>query len=179
MLKQISSWKFLRRNLQIQNTKVTESAYKGLVRPITDYCATIWDPHFQKYKNQLKMVQRRAARFVFNTYQPIAPATNMVNSLGWETLETRRLRARLTMLYKIKNNLLVVAIPLPAIVTTPLRSTPRHPHEFDDIYASTESYKNSFFIRTVKEWNRLPQSIYSKDSLLSFKAALSLDSYPP
>ena len=79
------------------------------------------------------------------------------------------------MLYKIKNNL--VAIPLPAKVTTPLRSTPRHPHEFDDIYASTESYKNSFFIRTVREWNRLPQSIYSKDSLLSFKAAL--DSYSP
>ena len=53
---------FLRRNLQIQNTKVKESAYKGLIRPITDYCATIWDPHFQKYKNQLEMVQRRAAR---------------------------------------------------------------------------------------------------------------------
>ena len=68
------------------------------------------------------MVQRRAARVVYNTYQPLAPVTNMVNSLGWETLETRRLRARLTMLYKIKNNL--VAIPLPAIVTTPLRSTP-------------------------------------------------------
>ena len=87
---------------------------------------------------------------VDDIYQPIAPVTNMVNSLGWETLETRRLRARLTMLYKIKNNL--IAIPLPAIVTTPLRSTPRQPHEFHDIYASTESYKNNFFIQPVKEW---------------------------
>ena len=71
---------FLRRNLQIQNSKIKETAYKGLVRPITDYCATVWDPHFQKYINQLEMVQRRAARFVFNAYQPIAPVTKMINN---------------------------------------------------------------------------------------------------
>ena len=164
---------FLRRNLQIQNSKIKETAYKGLVRPITDYCATVWDPHFQKYINQLEMVQRRAARFVFNAYQPIAPVTKMINNLGWEKLETRRLKARLTMMYKIKHEL--VAIPLPAIVTAPIRSTPRHPHDYNNIYASTDAYKNSFFICTVKQWNCLPQSIYSKESLLSFKAAL--DSY--
>ena len=52
-------------------------------------------------------------------------------------------------------------------MTTPIRSrsTPSHPHEFDDIYASIESFKNSFFIRTVKEWNRLPQATYSLSRL--------------
>ena len=54
------------------------------------------------------MVQRRAARFVFNAYQPIAPVTKMINNLGWEKLETRRLKARLTMMYKIKHNLVAI-----------------------------------------------------------------------
>ena len=113
------------------------------------------------------MVQRRAARFVFNAYQPIAPVTVMINNLGWEKLETSRLKARLTMMYKIKQDL--VAIPLHAIVTTPIQSTPRHLHDYNNIYASTDAYKNSFFICTVKQWNCLNESIYSKESLLSFK----------
>ena len=79
------------------------------------------------------------------------------------------------MMYKIKYDL--IAIPLPAIVTTPIWSTPRHPHDYNNIYASTDAYKNSFFIRTVKQWKCLTQSIYSKEIVLSFKAAL--DSYSP
>ena len=86
---------------------------------------------------------------------------------------TSRLILRVMLEYKIKQEL--VAIPLPTIVTAPIRSTPIHPHDYNNIYASTDAYKNSFFIRTVKQWNCLPQSIYSKERLLSFKAAL--DSY--
>ena len=71
----------LRWNLQIQNSQVKETVYKGLDRPITDYCATVWDPLFKKYKYQLEMIQRRAAQFVFSAYQPIAPATEMINCL--------------------------------------------------------------------------------------------------
>ena len=76
-------------------------------------------------------------------------------------------------MFKIKHDL--VAILIPAIVTTPIRSPSRHLHDYNNISASTDAYKNSFFIRTVNQWNCLPQSIYSKESLLSFKAAL--DSY--
>ena len=82
---------FLRRNLQIQNTRVKETAYKGLVRPITVYCCTVWDPNYKKYKNQLESVQRRAARFVQSRYERQAPVTEIVNNLGWDPLELRRL----------------------------------------------------------------------------------------
>ena len=39
---------FLKRNLPINCAKVKETAYKGLVRPIMEYCAPVWDtppPH--------------------------------------------------------------------------------------------------------------------------------------
>jgi hypothetical protein len=60
---------FIRRNLKILNSKVKETAYFGLVRPILEYGATIWDPHHKKYKTKLEMIQHRAARFVLNRHQ--------------------------------------------------------------------------------------------------------------
>ena len=68
---------FLRRNLQINNTKVKETAYTGLVRPALEYCSTIWDPHHHKYIDQLQKVQRRAARFVCSSYYYKASVTDM------------------------------------------------------------------------------------------------------
>ena len=91
---------FLRRNLQIQNTRVKETFCKGLVRPITKYCCTVWDPNFKKYKKRLESVQRRATCFVHNRFECQAPVTEMVNNLGWDPLELRRLRARQTMLFQ-------------------------------------------------------------------------------
>ena len=39
---------FLKRNLPINCAKVKETAYKGLVRPIMEYCAPVWDtPHVE------------------------------------------------------------------------------------------------------------------------------------
>ena len=40
---------FLHRNLQINSTKIKETAYKGLVRPVVEYCASVWDPYQAKY----------------------------------------------------------------------------------------------------------------------------------
>ena len=92
---------FLRCNLQINNTKVKETAYTGLVRPALEYCSTIWDLHHHKYIDQLQKVQGRAARFVCNSYCYKASVTDMLNKLAWESLEVCRCRARLVMFYKI------------------------------------------------------------------------------
>ena len=54
----------LRRNLFSCSTKVKSIAYKTLVRPRLEYCASVWDPYQKEYINQLEAVQRRSARFV-------------------------------------------------------------------------------------------------------------------
>ena len=45
------------------------------------------------------MVERRAARYVLNCYERSTSVTKMLEQLGWETLELRRKKAKLTMLY--------------------------------------------------------------------------------
>ena len=72
---------FVRRNLQISSEKIKEAAYKGLVRPVLEYCAPIWDPHHQKYIDQLEMVQRRAARFTLHNYDYRSFVMDMLKKL--------------------------------------------------------------------------------------------------
>ena len=167
---------FLRRNLRINTTHVKETAYKGLVRPILEYCSPVWDPYnIKKYVTNIEKVQRRAARFVCRRFHNMSSPTEMIQQLKWESLEHRRRISRLTMFYKIQHGL--VAVPLPTIVTRALRPRPGYPHQYQINYYSTNSYRDSFFPLAIKQWNSLPSSIASKDTLPLFQGALSSHSF--
>ena len=56
----------LRRNMSGCPRDVKDACYKTLVRPILEYSCTVWDPHTSKNVNNLEMVQRRSARFVYS-----------------------------------------------------------------------------------------------------------------
>jgi hypothetical protein len=58
--------------------------------------------------SKLEKVQRRAARYVTNRYHNISSVSAMLNHLQLPTLEHRRNLNRITMLYKITNNLIAV-----------------------------------------------------------------------
>jgi len=50
------------------------------------------------------MVQRKAARFVFGDYSTYSSVFNMLQELQWNSLQERKLQARLIMFYKIVHN---------------------------------------------------------------------------
>ena len=97
---------FLRRNLKVSNQDMKTAAYKTLVRPTIEYCSSVWSPHTKDAINKIEMVKRRAARYVTNRYRNTSSITSMLGDLEWDTLETRRKKIRLTMMYKIINNLI-------------------------------------------------------------------------
>ena len=148
---------FVRRNLPISNSDIKETAYKGLVRPILEYCAPVWNPHHDKYKDQIEMVQRRAARFVLSRYNSTSSVTEMFGRLQWKTLKQRRKRAGLVVFYKIQYAL--VAIPLPPIVIRSETQRPGYPHQYRLPFCRTEAYKESYFQRVISHLNALPPSI--------------------
>ena len=91
------------------------------MRPILEYCSTIWDPHdIKKYTYNLKMVQRRAARFTLGRFHNLSSPTEMLQQLQWETLVHRRRIARLVMFFKIQHGL--VAVPLLRHILSPLHN---------------------------------------------------------
>ena len=79
-----------------------------LVRLILEYACVVRSPYHQCYIQAIEMVQRHAARFVLNKFGRYASITEMINILGWPTLESRRNTMRTEMMYKIMNNLVDV-----------------------------------------------------------------------
>ena len=65
-------------------------AYKTLVRPILEYCSSVWDPHTSTLIKQLESIQNRAARFVKGSVKAIK------QELNWESLQHRRKVDKLT-----------------------------------------------------------------------------------
>ena len=95
--------------------KFKESAYISLVRSVLDYSSTIWDPYHQKDIYRIETIQRRAAGFVQKDNKRTSSVTSMMEELGWKPLHEQRREQRLTLLYKIVNDL--VAIPTDQHIT--------------------------------------------------------------
>ena len=166
----------LRRNLSHCDKDTKAAAYFALVRPILDYCSTVWDPYTQSQKNTIENVQRRAARFIFNNYSRQSSVSEMINDLNWDSLETRRLRARLVVLYKETHGLLPSNIADHLIDSSNLtrRTTRRTSGRYLYHYPSTNKlcYQKSLYPRTIPSWNLLPEKVRCAPSVDSFKNQL-------
>jgi hypothetical protein len=167
-----SSLAFLRRNLQINQQQIKSSAYTTLVRPQLEYAAAIWDPYTKVKQLELEMVQRRAARYVCRIYEREASVTEMIEQLGWRSLEQRRADLRLTLLYKCIHGL--VAVDLSGDLTPVARySRHLHPLAFQIPIETKQYIQKSFIPRTVVQWNCLPASVAMAPSIDTFKTGIS------
>ena len=103
---------FLRRNLQISSPSLKTTAYTSLVRPVLEYASTVWDPYTKSCIDKMEIVQRRAARNVLHRYHNTSSVGKMLDTLLWTSLEERRNRQRLVMLYKIQHGQVAVKLHL-------------------------------------------------------------------
>ena len=123
--------------------------------------------HQRKTITNLEQVQCRVTRYVTNRYR------NMIEHLNWRSLADRRSDARLVMLYKISHEL--VAIPKTDILIPPFRFY-RNMHSLSCQIPPTrlQLRQQSFFPRTIRNWNSLLLNTMKSDSVESFKSAVSL-----
>ena len=134
---------FLMRNIRSQNPALREMAYKTLVHPLVVYSSSIWSPYTKSNVDKLAMIQRRAARWTSNNYSPFASVTEMLQSLGWRSLEQRS-DCRLCLFYKIIYGF--VAIDMPPYVVHPSRILwNSHPLGFRQIQTTVDYYKYLFY----------------------------------
>ena len=162
------SLEFVRRNLRVSSKKVKETAYTTLVRPIVEYAAPVWDPHQAYLINKVEMVQRRAARYVCNRWHNTSSVSEMLTSLEWRSLRSRRMDAKLAMVYRIRNNM--IAMPARTSLTPATRSF-RYGNSASYIVPSArcDYYHHSFFPSSIRYWNTLPQTVVDSSSLDMFK----------
>ena len=151
--------------------------YIALIRTSLEYGATVWDPYSKQDVDRLERVQRQAARFIKRDYRTRekqdAWDTCMLQELNLPPLQERRKQQRLTALYKIVKGQ-IPAMPPESFLMPADRNRRRiGPTTFKDCDSAntiarhkihnscgfkipdskTEQYKNSFFVRTVADWN--------------------------
>lgn len=163
---------FIQRNFHHASVNIKEKLYHTLVRPHLEYGTAAWDPYYAKNINVLEKVQRRAARFTTNNYSREASVTEMLKTLQWDSLQDRRRAHRLTCLYKIHHD----ELEIPRTYITPKTDRARrgHDQQFQLYNTNLTSFTNSFFPRTIKDWNTLPQSTISQPTMKSFKQSILL-----
>lgn len=148
-------------------------AYKQLVLSILEYSVPIWDPHNQTDIKKLEMVQHRATCFVLNKpwmHNNNESVTQMLEDLQWPNLQTRRKYLRLILLFKIILSIPAQYLPSPAKL---ISTRSHHPLKFYHYQPSNDTYRYSFFPRTIPDWNKLPLIDIDNQSLVDFKSNLS------
>ena len=76
-----------------------------MIRSVVEYASPVWSPSTEHNISKLEMVQRRAARFVMNDFSGYSSVSRMISQLGLPLLKQRRDKAKVSMMYKILNNL--------------------------------------------------------------------------
>ena len=78
--------------------------YRSLIEPYFDYCSPLWDTCGKQLKDKLQKIQNRAGRVITGSSYDVR-SIDVLDNLKWKTLETRRFRAKATLMYKILNDL--------------------------------------------------------------------------
>ena len=97
--------------------------------------------------------------------------TAMLDTLGWRSLQQRRADSRLCMLYKIQNGLVRISNPALRLVSGISQSV--NPHKLIELRKYNADQFNSFYPRTVHQWNNLSPDVASAPSLNTFKHRVS------
>ena len=184
---------FLRRNLKYSPIQCRKTAYLALVRSTLEYSSIVWDPYLIKDIERLEKVQRQAARFIMKDYRSREEGcvTRMLDQLELPSLQRRRKMNRLTFLYRVVEGQ-VPALPCHDILTKIRGKRQIKPKQFKNcvttnpidnqetnnskcfktITTRTLQYKNSFFPRTIIEWNKLEDSVVHSKTVTEFKTSV-------
>ena len=92
---------------------ISKLACQTLLCPILEYSCQALDPHLDTEVSKSEKVQRRAARS-HNT----SSVTNLLRQLEWDSLQQRRCKSRLTMLYKFIHGLIDITLSILISINT-------------------------------------------------------------
>ena len=142
--------------------------YKSQIRPLLEYCSSIWDP-IQKYDVlEIEKVQHRATKLVPNLKD--LPYPEQLKSLGLKTLAFRRKRNDIIQVFRILKG---IDKPEPShFFTESITLTRGHRLKLKKPRVDTRMRQHSFSQRVINVWNSLPSEAVECCTINSFKNAL-------
>ena len=150
----------LQRSISSCSPAVKARAYSCLVRPIVECASVAWSPHTQRDIKAVESVPRRAARFVLNDYTRKTSVAAMLESVGWDSFERRRLIQDMMTFYNI--NFHGFKISFPADIHTKesshaTRAATKNIHQFFCPINNINAHKYSFLSVLYLSGTRYPR----------------------
>ena len=84
--------------------KSLETIYIAFIRPLLEYADVIWDNCTQYEKNELEKIQIETARIATGATKLVS-INNLYKEICWDTLQKRRVDHKLTLFFKMYNNI--------------------------------------------------------------------------
>ena len=143
--------------------------YKTLVRPILEYCSSVWYPMFKRDSEALERVQRRATKVLRNRRDLSYP--ERLFRLKLPSLVYRRRRSDLIQVYRMLHH--IDDIDYTKFFTLTEGGQTRG-HTLKLVKQRTASRLRQFVlgIRVVNDWNSLDEAVVTAESVNAFKTGL-------
>ena len=121
--------------------KSLETIYLTFIRPLLEYGDVIWDNCTQYEKNELDKIQNEAARITTGTTKLVS-LDNLYKEVGWQTLHRRRQDHKITLFYKMFNQLTPVYLSslIPQQVNAISHHNLRNSNDIHTIRSNTSLY---------------------------------------
>lgn len=161
---------YLQRTMKFAPSDLKLLAYKTLIRPKLEYAAAIWDPHQRYLIDNIEAIQNRAIRFAFSDFSSYTSVTNLKSRASLPPLNNRRKLARLALFHRFHYSL------SPNSYVTPkshVYTRTKNEHQVSYPRPRTNTFAQSFFVRSAKDWNNLPAHVVQTKDLDQFKSLLT------
>lgn len=155
--------------------------FKSLVRPHLEYASPVWCPHFRMDIDSIEKVQRRATKLI----PAISDLTysERLLKLDLPTLQYRRLRQDLLIIYKYSHNLLSLdththcrSCQHNGSMFIPSHSQTTRGHHLKYQISHHQGARNKFLTtRAIPTWNRLSKKTINSTNINLFKNSLASD----
>ena len=147
--------------------------YTYYILPRLDYCCPLWDNCTKQQTMILENLQLDALRTICGAVRGTSH-DKLYKETNFIPLAKRREIRKLTLLYKMKNDLTpnYLSDLIPEQVSDFSSYNLRNTNSIRTMRCHTETYSRSFLPDTVRLWNNLPEEIRNSPSVDSFKKGL-------
>ena len=152
-----------------RNCDLLVKAYITYVRPLLEYCSSVWSPHHRYLIDKIEKVQKFFTKRIPGMWN--IPYTERLVRLGFHSLERRRTVSDLVLCYKIVSGCLDTSLSSFLTLKTNLR-TRGHDKRLNVLSFASDMAKFTFINRTIPLWNNLPSHIVNAPSIAAFKRSL-------
>ena len=164
--------------MEITDVKIRRTLYLSIVRSTLGYATQVWSPQSIDLITRTERIQRRATKFILKlpfvcaeTYKDRLITLKLLPITYWHEY------LNIMFFYKAINNFATISnevLPQPITPSRLTRTTvDTNVLSFRPRKCKTLTYQRSFFIRVVRTFNSLPESLRQKNlSLVRFRSLL-------